>query len=106
MITTIIIFILILILMCSMRYGLLHQINQLPPYYRGKFIYLNINDINSLKYNELLALFITILNIYLLIFKIVSTNILYNPCFYILCVNIIYSLRTVSKLIDELEYYK
>lgn len=92
--------------MCSMRYGLLYQINQLPSYYRDKFTYLNINDINSLKYNESLALFITILNLYLLIFNIVSTNILYNPCFYILCVNIIYSLHIVSKLIDELEYYK
>lgn len=105
MITTITIFILILIFIYGIRQNLLQQINKLSSYYKNKFNYLYINDINSLKYNETLVLLIIIINLYLLIFNIVSTNILYNPCFYMLCVNVIYSLYTTSKLLNELKHY-
>lgn len=105
MITTITIFILILIFIYGIRQNLLQQINKLSSYYKNKFNYLYINDINSLKYNEILALLIIIINLYLLIFNIVSTNILYNPCFYMLCVNVMYNLCTTSKLLNELKHY-
>lgn len=101
-----VIFIFIQIILYSMRYDVIQQAKQLSPYYRTRFFYLNNDNINSLKYNEYLSLFIIFINLYLSIFKIVSTSILYNPCFYILCVILIYCLITISKLLEEIRQHK